>query len=63
MEERCVDFDGVPPAHCAYVTVDHKVIWDLDPYELVGDCQIIDCARGAPTKKVCTHPWVKPPDS
>jgi hypothetical protein len=39
------------------------VIWDMDPYELVGDCQIINCASGAPTEETCTHPWVKPSDT
>jgi hypothetical protein len=60
--ERCVEYDGNPPPHCATVVIDNKTIWTMDPYELQGTCSLIDCANGSPTAEVCTQPWVKPPD-
>lgn len=59
-EDRCVEYDGVPPAHCATVVVDNKLIYDVDPVMIVGDCAIINCSSGAPTPTQCAKAWVRP---
>lgn len=59
-DDRCVEYDGVPPSHCAIVTLDMKLIYETNPPMLIGDCAIIDCANGNPTSTECSNPWVRP---
>lgn len=62
--KRCVEYDGTPPAHCAWVLADAYAVceWSNAPlgYDVVGGCFRIHCATGTPTAEVCSNPWVAP---
>lgn len=61
--QRCVEYDGVPPAHCANVTDEYYLIgqWTYPGYDIVGSCDYYDCAHGVPTSTECDDPWYPPP--
>ncbi len=58
-EKRCVEYDGTPPAHCAWFTVTNLDIYGMDGYP-VGTCATIPCPPpgGTPIPtEVCNDPW------
>ncbi len=56
-ENRCVDYDQAPPAHCANFTVSNFRIMDADGFQ-IGACKSIPCGSGTPLpEEECTDPW------
>ncbi len=51
---RCVEYDGIPPAHCANV---YRTEYDVLPDH--GTCYMTDCANGTATSTVCDNPWIR----
>lgn len=61
--KKCVDYDGIDPAHCAWVLRFEFIIYGNYGG---GNCYMINCANGTPiNSEVCTNPWrsqpVQPP--
>ncbi len=59
--ERCVEYDGIPPAHCATMRIDEFNIYLIAwPYEQTGNCFKSQCGNGTPTTEECSDPWIAP---
>lgn len=57
--KRCVEWDGIPPAHCAWVSVTSYQVFNLlDHY--VRDCETSVCSTGEWTTETCSNPWKAP---
>lgn len=61
----CVDFDGVPPGHCATTERQEKELWEPDPtYPTIahdlGNCFMMICNAASPTENPCSNPWNAP---
>lgn len=63
---RCVEYDHVPPHHCATMgrqqfQIGEWVEWPPYPgFVVVGYCFHTDCAGGTPTSTECTNAWELP---
>ncbi|MEX2242281.1 MAG: hypothetical protein WD716_00395 [Fimbriimonadaceae bacterium] len=60
VEERCVEYDQVPPPHCMSFSVEEYEIYNTY-HVLQGTCKRINCSLGQDPGVQCTNPWILPP--
>lgn len=64
--DTCVDFDGIPPGHCALTERQEKAIWGYDPVFKTkpvqnGFCYKMVCDAAKPdSTRPCDKAWVSP---
>jgi hypothetical protein len=54
---RCVEWDGIPPAHCAAVVGHLWQYWYIYEWRY---CFKLTCSSGIPYSTVCLDPWTAP---
>lgn len=56
--EKCVEYDWIPPSHCALIVVTELNIMYEENIE--GDCAKAACNDGLPLSEECPVAWVRP---
>lgn len=56
---RCVEYDHIPPPHCAEFYVAFYEVHD-SAHAVLRTCVQIPCGLGEPTAEECTDPWILP---
>lgn len=58
---RCVEYDQVPPSHCATMWKNDVEVVIYNPGKIVlYTCYQTECAYGTATSTICSNPWVRP---